>query len=116
MSIWPWSDLVSYVHRYANPGAGFNRVLELGCGAGANIPLFVQLGVDYSAIEGSPAIVARLHEVYPELAGKIVAADFTQSIPFDGSFDLVVDRISLAHNTTKAMQCALAMVFDKLRP
>ncbi|MGN5030804.1 hypothetical protein ACTFBV_20625 [Aeromonas rivipollensis] len=43
MSIWPWSDLVSSIYRYANPKNGYKRVLELGCGAGANIPLFCLL-------------------------------------------------------------------------
>ena len=36
MSIWPWSDLVSAVMRLRLPAS--TRVLELGCGAGANIP------------------------------------------------------------------------------
>jgi hypothetical protein len=39
MSIWPWSDIVSYVLRYACPvDPSVCRVLELGCGVGANIP------------------------------------------------------------------------------
>lgn len=115
LSTWPWSDLVSYVHRYAKPSAGFKRVLELGCGAGANIPFFVKLCVDYCAVEGSPAIVERVLTTYPELRGKIIVADFTRSIPFDGPFDLVVDRISLAHNTTDAMDRTLKMIFNLLR-
>ena len=41
LSIWPWSDLVSYVMRYARPENPKNcNVLELGCGAGANIDFF----------------------------------------------------------------------------
>ena len=36
MSIWPWSDLVTAVMRLRLPAS--TRVLELGCGAGANIP------------------------------------------------------------------------------
>ena len=37
MSIWPWSDLISYVMRYTKINASY-KVLEIGCGAGANIP------------------------------------------------------------------------------
>ena len=116
LSIWPWSDLVGYVMRYARPaGTGF-RVLELGCGAGANIPFFQSLGVEYYAIEGSPAIVAKLHERFPEWKDNIVAGDFTLEIPFSGMFDLVVDRSSLTHNTTAAITQSLAMITDRLKP
>jgi SAM-dependent methyltransferase len=115
ISLWPWSDLVSYVHRYAKPDSGYRRVLELGCGVGANIPLFLKLGVDYAAIEGSEAAVRRLHQAYPELADRIIVGDFTQAIPFRGPFDLIVDRSAITHNTTEAISRALGMAFDLLR-
>jgi SAM-dependent methyltransferase len=116
LSIWPWSDLVSYVMRYARPDRPGVRVLELGCGAGANIPLFRSLGVDYHGIEGSPAIVARLQEAFPELKERLVAADFTVDIPFDGQFDLVVDRSSLTHNTTTAIRQCLDLLKERMAP
>jgi SAM-dependent methyltransferase len=116
LSIWPWSDLVGYVMRYARPsGPGF-RVLELGCGAGANIPFFQSLGVEYFAIEGSPSIVAKLHERFPALKDNIVAGDFTLEIPFSGEFDLVVDRSSLTHNTSAAIVQCLALISARLKP
>lgn len=116
ISLWPWSDLVSYVHRYATPRAEYQRVLEFGCGAGANIPFFLHLGLDYHAIEGSPTIVARLHERYPKLRQTIIVGDFTQSITFNGLFDLVVDRAAIQHNATEAVRRAIALAYDRLRP
>lgn len=116
LSIWPWSDVVSYTHRHASPREGFRRVLELGCGAGANIPFYVQLGCDYHAIEGSPAIVETLHRRFPALAGQIACGDFTQAQPFQGPFDLVIDRASVTHNTTDAIRRALELAADALRP
>jgi SAM-dependent methyltransferase len=116
ISQWPWSDLISYVNRYAKPLKDFKRVLELGCAAGPNIPFFLRSGMDYYAIEGSAAIVARLHCVYPELKDRIVVGDFTRDIPFGGPFDLVVDRSSVTHNTTDAIRKTLQMVFDRMRP
>ena len=47
MSIWPWSDLVSsFMKLYDHKKSKIN-VLEIGCGAGANIPFFMNLNVNY---------------------------------------------------------------------
>jgi len=116
MSIWPWSDLVSYVMRYARPDHEGYRVLELGCGAGANIPFFRHLGVEYYAVEGSPTIVEQLNERYSDMKGHIITGDFTKSLPFDESFDLVVDRSSLTCNSTAAIERCLEMVYAILKP
>jgi SAM-dependent methyltransferase len=116
MSQWPWSDLVSYVYRHARPRSNSFRVLELGCGAGANIPFFQALGVRYCAIEGSGSIVAKLHDRFPEFKSDIVEGDFTKDFPFSGNFDLVVDRASLTCNTTRSIQTCLDQVYDRLAP
>jgi SAM-dependent methyltransferase len=115
-SVWPWSDLVSYVSRYARPEQEFRRVLELGCGAGANIPFFVQRKMEYRAVEGSQFAVTSVRRTYPLLAEQIVCGDFTKDIPFPGPFDLVVDRVALPHNTTGAIRRTLAMIHNRLRP
>jgi SAM-dependent methyltransferase len=117
LSVWPWSDIVSLVHRHCKPIiAGGGRVYELGCGAGANIPLFLSLGLDYYAIEGSATIVDQLHKRYPELSSSILVGDFTLDAPFDGSFDLVIDRAALTHNNSKSIQRAIEAVFHSLKP
>ncbi len=116
ISRWPWSDVVSYVYRHARPLSDFRRVLEIGCAAGPNIPFFLDLDMDYDAIEGSETIVAQVLERFPQLAGRVVAGDFTERIPFDGPFDLILDRSSLTHNSTDAIRRTLAMCFDRLRP
>ncbi len=118
MSIWPWTDIVSLVHRYCKPliAEGGGKVLELGCGAGANIPLFLALGVDYKAIEGSSTIVAQLHQRHPHLVNNIRLGDFTASQPFDEAFDLVIDRAAVTHNSTESIRNALHNSFDALKP
>jgi SAM-dependent methyltransferase len=118
MSVWPWSDLVSLVHRHCNSiiTAGRGRVLELGCGAGANIPLFRALKMEYYAIEGSPTVVKQLHQRYPDLAHNICVGDFTVGQPFAGAFDLVVDRAALTHNKTESIKSSLQFAFDSLTP
>ena len=118
LSVWPWSDIVSLVNRHCKSliTKGGGRVLELGCGAGANIPFFQALGMDYYAVEGSPTIVKQLQERYTDLADKIHVGDFTQGQPFPYDFDIVIDRGSLTCNTTKAIRLALQIAFDSLKP
>ena len=114
MSIFPFSDLVSFVYRYTAPFEGM-KVLDLGCGAGANIPLFKHLGADYHAIEQSEVIVESLIKRYPELKGKIVIGDFTKPFVYPYQFDLVVDRSSVTHNTTADIKSCLAWVYDSMK-
>lgn len=115
-SIWPWSDLVSYVMRYARPGGGSCKVLELGFGAGANIGFFAGLGVDYFGIEGSESAVKRVRQRFAGQTGITLACgDFTQSIPFSGPFDLVVDRSSLTHNSTTAIRGCLQAIGSRMQ-
>jgi len=119
LSIWPWSDIVSLVHRHCKQlislGRG-GRILEFGCGAGANIPFFLALNFDYYAIEGSATVVKNLHRLYPDLVNTISVGDFTAGQPFEGSFDLIVDRASLTHNNTASIINTLQYAFDSLSP
>jgi len=113
LSIWPWTDLVSYVKRYISIHANFN-VLELGCGAGANIPFFESLGVNYHGIEGSETIVNRLKLEFPNYSEMIIAGDFTKDLFFEKKFDLIIDRASLTHNDTSAIKKCIELVYDSL--
>ena len=115
LSIWPWSDLVSYVMRYAKPATDKVRVLELGCGAGANIPFFDSLGVNYFSIESSNTIVTSLHKRFPQLTEQIVVGDFTETLP-NGTFDLIVDRAAVVCNRTEAIKLCLDRCYEKLNP
>ena len=112
MSIWPWSDLVSIVMRHKPQKENF-KVLELGCGAGANIPLFASLGADYYAVEGSETIVKQLHQQYPQFRKSIVVGDFTKDIPNE-KFDLIIDRAALTHNNEKSIIECLNKCYQQL--
>jgi SAM-dependent methyltransferase len=113
---WPWSDLVSYVMRYAYPDRRPFRVLELGFGAGANIPLFLGLGADYSGTEGSSTAVERARARFANAGNfRVARCDFTVTIPFAGPFDLVVDRSSLTHNTSAAIRSCLRQLHGLMR-
>ncbi|MDD2914463.1 MAG: class I SAM-dependent methyltransferase [Gallionella sp.] len=115
ISIWPWSDLVSYMHRYAKPFSSSTKVLEIGFGAGANIPFFLSIGVDYYGIEGSDSIAARVREQYPELKNRLKTGDFISQKHSD-MYDLVIDRSSMTHNDTSAIKLGLKNLCAAMRP
>ncbi|NMC99793.1 MAG: class I SAM-dependent methyltransferase [Bacteroidales bacterium] len=115
-SIWPWSDLISLVLRNTDIRKQKLSVLELGCGAGANIPFFQHYRADYYGIDGSKYIVHSLKKRYPKIKKNLVACDFTKSIPFNKKFDLIIDRAALTHNTSKSIENTLNLLKTKLKP
>ena len=117
-SVWPWSDVVSLVHRHCQEAIrrGTPRVFEFGCGPGANIQFFKALGCDYFSVEGSHSAVAAVHDVHPDLKDRVIVGDFTQPHGFGGSFDLVIDRASITHNAVPAIEHFLAIASDCLKP
>jgi len=118
LSRWPWSDLVSFVKRYTDSKTV--RILELGCGAGANVGLFVYTPVRYYfGVDGSKRAISlcnSYHGVmhYPHVEFK--CTDFTKEIPFEGQFDLIFDRAAVTHNDTKSIKRCIELVKDKLKP
>lgn len=51
---------------------------------------------------------------YPRYAKNIIAGDFTKNIDFSKSFDLIIDRASLTHNSTKAIRKTIKMIYEHL--
>jgi Methyltransferase domain len=111
LSIWPWSDLVSYVYRYAPINSSDTKVLEIGFGAGANIPFFRTLGVCYFGIEGSDAIASKVRERYPDWSSNLITGDFIEH-RYEDTYDLIVDRSSMTHNDTSAILRGLRNISD----
>lgn len=111
-SVWPWTDLVSAVMRHC-PDLQGKRVLELGCGVGANIPFFRAMGAKYIGIEGSGTAAAAAMTRWP--GAVISVGDFTKTIPYENC-DLVVDRSSIVHNERHAIENCLDLVHDALKP
>jgi len=112
-SVWPWSDVVRYVMRYAYPIKNC-KVLEIGCGAGANIPFFKSIGYDYYGIDGSSTIIGELKKRFPSLKENLIKGDFTKCIPFDEKFNIILDRSGINHNTSQGVEQAIQLVYDKM--
>lgn len=98
LSVFPWSDVVSYVKRYV-PIREKMRVLELGFGAGANISFFRSLNADYWGIEGSRCITDKVKEAHPYYAEHLFCGNFFENELPEGSFDLILDRGSTYAST-----------------
>ena len=117
MSTWPWSDLVSLVMRHLRPDGRPLRILEIGCGAGANIPFLLSLpGAEYWGIEGSPTMVEALKARHVAAAPRLFCADFTKQIPCPGPFDAIAVRSSLTHNSTEDIKRGLHLIKEVLKP
>ncbi len=121
LSIWPWSDLVSLFSRSVKQNKNQVypelKVLELGVGAGANIPFFKKMGLQYFGIEGSETIVSELKKNNPEISDNIILGDFTKDweIENDIQFDYIIDRASITHNTTSDISKVLEQAKNKLK-
>lgn len=117
-SVWPWSNLVSLVFGYTKMRALKDafRVVEFGCGAGANIPIFAAYQADYHGLDGSPHTIEMLQQKFPQYKGQLKAGDFTKPLDFEGNFDLVVDRAAITHNNTAGVQAALQNAHHCLKP
>ncbi|MBF0159203.1 MAG: class I SAM-dependent methyltransferase, partial [Magnetococcales bacterium] len=91
------------------------RVLEIGCGAGANVPFFEHFSVDYYGVDGSEAVVEQLRSRFPAWQDRFAAADFTATIPFAGPFDMIVDRSSMTHNSEQDIRHGLTLMHHQMK-
>ena len=112
-SIWPWSDLISLIYRHKSEVTG-NRLLELGCGAGANISLFNTLKFDYYGMDGSESSIQNLKLRFPELENKLFVGDFTKSLPVD-QCDVIVDRAAVTHNSLSDIKKTVDLIYSSLK-
>ena len=110
---WPWSDLISILTSYADL-RNKKSCLELGSGAGGNIPFFLENQINYFGIEGSTEAVNEIVYRFPNLKNNIIVGDFSKSIPFDLKFDLIFDRASITHNNLSSIINTIDLIKSKL--
>ncbi len=117
LSVWPWSDLVALYFRYPKKMCGAPMdVLEIGFGAGANIPFFLSTGDRYFGIEGSQSIVEAVKTRFPEISSSLMCVDFSKTFGFDKQFDLIFDRASITHNHSNSINSCVKLIADRLKP
>ena len=114
-SVWPWSDVVSFVKRYCE-FKGKPKLLEIGLGKGANIGFLLSEGFDYFGIEGSRYAVDAVVKKYPQLADRILVGDFTKEPSICNKFDLILDRASMTHNDEHSVEVSFQSLTSSLNP
>jgi len=94
------------------------RLLEIGCGPGANVWFMAREGFSVSGIDGSPTAIDRAKQRLESegLAADLRVGDFGQLPWPDSFFDGVIENVSLYSNPRAAIERALAEVYRVLRP
>ena len=103
LSQWPWTEVISLCNRYCKKQIynKTNKILELGFGAGANIPFFLKKPIKYYGVEGSKVIFLKIKKKYKKIKKNILNKNFNEEIFPNLKFDLILDRASVTHNDKK---------------
>lgn len=116
---YPWDTVVSFVFRNApeNKPRQEVKILEVGCGTGANLWFAAREGFRVYGVDGSATAIdlakKRFHD--DELNGNFYVADFT-CLPFDDTeFDLVIDRAALTCVGFAAAQKAIKEIYRVMK-
>lgn len=117
---YPPEHVVRFIARtfYRVPDRSRVRLLEIGCGPGANVWFMAREGFKVSGIDGSPTAIRQAGE---RLAKEGLSADLhvgdNAALPWpDNTFDGVLENVSLYCNGSDSIRAALAEVARVLKP
>jgi SAM-dependent methyltransferase len=117
---YPPEHVVRFVGRnfYRLPKRREVRLLEIGCGPGANVWFMAREGFAVSGIDGSRTAIRLADErlATEGLSAELRVGDYT-TLPWpDASFDGVVENVSLYCNRWVIIQRALREIYRVLKP
>ena len=99
------------------------RVLDIGCGPGANIWFLAREGYDIAAIDGAPTAIRQAHErlsaeglIGPGREADLQVGNFARLPWPDGTFDAVTDIESISMNCCDVVEDALRQAHRVLKP
>ncbi|WP_409176033.1 class I SAM-dependent methyltransferase [Brevibacillus fortis] len=102
---YPGEDLIRFIARnfYNAKSRPEVKILEVGCGPGANLWYMAREGFTIYGVDGSKTAIEqakiRLDSECPEWTGELVVGDINK-LPFpDETFDAVIDSEALSCNT-----------------
>ena len=119
---YPSEDLVRFMaRRYGSlTDRGGVRVLEIGCGPGANLWYLAREGYSVAGIDGSPTAIE--HAARRQREERIAAefdvrvGDFAVLPWRDASFDAVIDIEALSANRLETISAAISEIRRVLKP
>lgn len=94
------------------------KVLELGCGSGANLWMLAKEGFETYGLDGSREAVelAKVHLAEKWQVNADIRCGIFENLPYDdGMFDVVVDVVSLQHIDIAESKKALQEVYRVLK-
>ena len=119
---YPPEELIRFVvrHSYSVSDRKQVKILEMGCGPGANIWYLAREGFDAYGIDGSETAIvkAERHLQQEGLKAHLQVGDIVSLSDFYPTlrFDAVVDVACLQHNNVQAVQTILDQVATVLKP
>ena len=121
-SRYPPEELIRFIAKHYSSVSERSqiKILEIGCGTGANLWYLAREGFDAYGIDGSKTAIAkcefRLHE--DGLKANLKVGDVISLREFysPGYFDAVIDVVCLVCNEFKAAQTILDQVLTVLKP
>jgi len=119
---YPPEELIRFVARnfFSEPDRKAIRILELGCGTGANIWFLGREGFDAYGIDGSQTAIAKAEKRMQDegLKTHLQAGDINSLNGFYSPqyFDAVIDVACLQCNDLQAVQSILKQVLIALKP
>ena len=119
---YPGEDLIRFVarHFYRYPDRARIKLLEVGCGPGANLWFMAREGFSVYGVDGSATAIQqarqRLDLECPGWSGELYCGDMSL-LPFaDGSFDAVIDNEAVYCNPIDIARAIYAEMARVARP
>ena len=119
---YPPEELIRFVarHFFRAPDRSQVRILELGCGAGANLWFLAREGFAAYGMDGAPSAIRKAERRLAEdgLRADLRVGDAAQvgALYPAGAFDAVIDVCCLQHNPVPVVGRTLTQVRSLLRP
>lgn len=117
---YPPEDVVRLVARrfFGVPDRTHVKILDLGCGGGANTWFLAREGFRVTAVDGSAAAVARTSDLLTQegCTADVVVRDFLDLNFPDAVFDAVLDCASIQHNPWDDIVSVHRHIFRILKP